>query len=284
MLLLFLTLYTYSPVEEKTPEKTPEEKTPEETGASFSEVPQISYYRTPAYPGYSYYPTRMFTPLYPDVYTPEIHHFVPRIFFIPRIFIPFYPGYVYPYTPDIILVPWTLTPLYPGVSYSKLIPSYSAFVPRIFIFLYPRYYPRIPTLYPGYSYPHTPDIHTWIFIPGYLHPRTPDIPRTLDINNLVPWILTTSYPTLDINNLVPQIFIPFSPGCSYHRTPDIHTHLHPPPPHTHTHGHFSHQPSLMMRHRFLEATGVEEKSSGLKTSTCPSDRRSFFNVPQTSIV
>ena len=92
--------------------------------------------------------------------------------------------------------------------------------------------------YLGYSYPHTPDIHTLvppdiytrvprIFIPsypGYSYPRTPwySYPRTPDIHTILPRIFIPSYPL---------IFIPAYPGYSYHLTLDIHT-LVPPDIHT----------------------------------------------------
>ena len=98
-------------------------------------------------------------------------------------------------------------------------------VPRIFI-----------PLYPGYSYLHTPDIHTFIpriSYPGYAYLYTPDfIPGysylyTPDIHAFIPRISYPEYSyiyTPNIHIFIPRIFISSYPGYSYLHTlsyPDI---------------------------------------------------------------
>ena len=90
--------------------------------------------------------------------------------FVPRIFIPSYPGYSSPRTPDILtLVPRIFISSYPVYS-SLRTPYIHPFVPRI----------PIPS-YPGYSSLRTPDIHPFVpripipSYPGYSSLRTPDI-------------------------------------------------------------------------------------------------------------
>ena len=87
---------------------------------------------------------------------------------MPRIFIPSYPGYLYPRTPDIYtLIPLIFVPSYPGYAYPRT-PDIYTLIPRIFV-----------SSYPGYLYSRTPDICTLvprIFKPSYLiylYPRTP---------------------------------------------------------------------------------------------------------------